>query len=811
MTSMTPAGKGMLSTEAARKSFFATVVDLYKSDLAFRGMVDFAVIGAVTLMFINPPHRVQWPWSDAQQDAIRPKPIPPSMNVPNRTTPTPTPGGGGQATVGPVVSIPFMDVLQHPRLGTDSLFDFDQSALSSSRPEDRPRLDAARLAIARADSEGAIEKLREANGDDANVALLRGAALVLQGTPEGNRTAEALWRQAVNAGNIQAKALLGRLLGSGWAGITANAAEAQRLIEAGVASGDRQAMRIAGLGYMSGDFGTLDPTKAAELFKRAADAGDVLAMGLYARVLADGIGIASPDGKQAEQYLRKAADAGLTVAQYTLGTWIIDQFSKGLIASPQEGVDWLKKVHEKGHTIYALNSLAVFHAETAKAPPWKDIPRATDYVRRCSGFAEQACQYNTAYTWEAGHFGSVNLPAARAHYEIARTLNHPTAAGEVKRLDGRLSQAQLAEAQEIERKVRSALKPIPQNILLQYPELSGPPPEAIAPGIPFISVPAQDKGGAGQGASQIGADAALDALRRRAYGHMEAKDYDSAIADFTDIIRQGNATWEDYNQRGMAHHSRRQLDDALEDYGRAISRNGQAYAAYHNRSLIHQEKGDLDSAMADLDSALKGDATNASYYLSRGHINFRRRAFQSAIEDYGKAIDLLTSDKSASNGDKAFAFLMRGKVRVQEAAAQGGKDVSMFMPALLDLEQALLANPNDAEAHFQIGWIADTIGNYRKAIESYTLAVKADPNHTTAYNNRGVIYGNRGQRDLALADYNDAIRADPQNQHAWANRAALFAAARNRKQAIADYRRALEIDPNYDYARNGLRKLGVRP
>lgn len=811
MTSTTPTGKGMLSTEAARKSFFSTVVDLYKSDLALRGMVDFAVIGAVTLMFINPPHRVQWPWSDAdtKQDTIRPKPITPGINLPDRTIPTP--GGGPQTTVGTVVSIPFMDVLQHPRLGMDSLIDFDQSAFSSSRLEDRPRLEAARLAIARSDNEGAIEKLREANGDDANVALLRGAALVLQGTAEGNRTAEALWRQAVNGGNTQAKALLGRLLGSGWAGITANATEAQRLIEAGVASNDRQAMRIAGLGYMSGDFGTLDPPKAADIFKRAADAGDVLAMALYARVLADGIGVASPDGKLAEQYLRKAAEAGLTVAQYTLGAWIIDEFSKGLIASPQEGLDWLKRAYEKGHTIYALNSLAVFHG-TAKAPPWKDIPRAMDYVRRCSGFAEQACQNNVGYAWEAGYFGSVDLPAARAHFEIARTLDHPTAAGEVKRLDAQLSQAQRTEAQTIEQKVRSALKPIPQNILLQYPELSGPPPEAIAPGIPLIDVPVQGKGGGGgQGAGQIGADATLDALRRRAYGHMEAKDYDSAIADFTDIIRQGSAAWEDYNQRGMAHHSRRQLDDALEDYSRAISRNGQAYAAYFNRSLVHQEKGDFDSAITDLNSAIKGEASNASYYLSRGHLNFKRRAFQSAIQDYDKVIELLTNDKSASNDDKAFAFLMRGKVRVQEAAAQGGKDASMFMPALLDLEQALLAKPNDAEAHFQIGWIADRIGNYRKAIESYTLAVKEDPNHSTAYNNRGVIYGNRGQRDLALADYNDAIRADPQNQHAWANRAALFAGARNRKQAIADYRRALEIDPNHEYARHGLRKLGVRP
>jgi len=163
---------------------------------------------------------------------------------------------------------------------------------------------------------------------------------------------------------------------------------------------------------------------------------------------------------------------------------------------------------------------------------------------------------------------------------------------------------------------------------------------------------------------------------------------------------------------------------------------------------------------------------------------------------------------------------LRGKAKVQEAIAcekmippdPSCNDKRKYVPALLDLEQALLAKPDYGPAHFQIGWIADTMGNKRKAIESYTYALKADPNDSTAYNNRGVIYGDMGQRDLALADYNDAIRTNPNNKFAWANRGALFGGMRRRRrQAIADFRHALAIDPNYAYAINGLRKLGARP
>src|ERR1700733_10526106 len=59
------ADTGMLSRTGARKSPLATVIDLYTNDLAFRGMTDFAAIGAVVMMFLSPPASVTWPWSSS--------------------------------------------------------------------------------------------------------------------------------------------------------------------------------------------------------------------------------------------------------------------------------------------------------------------------------------------------------------------------------------------------------------------------------------------------------------------------------------------------------------------------------------------------------------------------------------------------------------------------------------------------------------------------------------------------------------------------------------------------------------------------
>jgi len=417
---------------------------------------------------------------------------------------------------------------------------------------------------------------------------------------------------------------------------------------------------------------------------------------------------------------------------------------------------------------------------------------------------------------------------ARAHIEIARTLGYGRAAEQLKTLDASLTPAQLSAAKTEEQHVRAALKQPPPQIPLQYEGLvEPPPPKAVIASLEQFNGQSPASSGASSGngsATIVQSSPEIDALRKRAEAHVQEKDYDSAIADFTDIIRRGNASWEDYNQRGMAHHNKQQLDAAADDYARAIARDPHAAPPYFNRGLVYAEQGKNDDALADFNRAIKEDSTWPAYYSNRGDVYFRKGNYDAAFKDYDKYVDMVQKDAKATADVKGNAYLMRGKARVQKGIAEGDtcqrmippdpscNDKMKYMSAALDFEQALLAKPDLAEAHFQLAWIADTMGNKRKAIDSYTYALKSAPNYSMAYNNRGVIYGNMGQRDLAIADYNDAIRTNPKNQYAWANRGVLLAGTRRgRKQAIADLRQALAIDPSYEYAVNALRKLGVRP
>lgn len=1188
--------KGMLATEARRRSVFGTLVDLYKSDLAFRGMTDFAVIGGLVMMFIHPPQAVKWPWTgwlaSFQQSgdaggnggqSLLGGLTSSGQGGGSGGTSAPLSGTGKPAsssslgTGGPVVAIPFAQSLKSPRLGIGFLFDIDPKEFARSKPEDRGRLDAARRAVMLRVPDDIMEALRPANGNDPNVALLRGAAFAMRNTEASNKSAEVLWRQAAASGSLQAKALLGRLLLSGRPGINQDTDEGRRLIEEGAAAGDPQAMRFAGIGYLSGDFGTLNPVRAAELLKQGADAGDAMSMAVYARMLAEGIGLPSPDGKQAEVYLKNAANAGLTMAQHTLGDWYLAQYQQGLAPDLKDAVDWFTASYEKGRSLSALTQLAFIYAGVGKSPPWNDKKKAFEYVRKCSGFNHSQCQYNSGVGWNGGHLGARNVPLARAHFAIAAGLGYKSAEDLVTKLNASMTDAEKKKADAHEKQLRETLRPPPAEIPLQYANVAlPPPPEAseldgsgaaggnsivetedykvcvdgkadpaprgeacgrlIADGkgskeelalayfgrgyvnyrnkktkdalgdydealklYPTLTIALNNRGsihmasgesakaladfdaalavdprqknalankaellrtkgqlsdamtavtaalaidanfdwarrvkarivadtekleadkrkkddesektaantsstkslspgsepktdasvadtadyklcddtsakmadrfvacgrvidagrgtpeelavawfgrGAALGAENKSSEAtaaytdaiklnprslpslhnraliymrngdldkaaadlnaayainpkqknvlaaraellrrqghltealeqirgALDvdrnfkyantvrdsiladlkrlekekedqqakreepkasasdteitALRKRARAHLERSDYDSAIADYTDIIRQDKGVAHDFTSRAVAYQRKGELDQALRDYTRAIEMEGHEAVAHYNRSLIYKKRGEADKALEDLSAAIdKHGSTSVKYLADRADLLVQQNEYDKAVKDYDKVLELVDAKKDGKEV-VSNVYLLRGHAHLAQAKAQIARCHSLipspdncespltYATALLDYEASRAINPDNAAAHFHAGWIADTIGKVDIAIENYTKAIRADPNMTSAYNNRGVLYGNKRQWELAMADYTDAIRSDPKNKFAWANRGVLFANQRKRSRAIQDLRESLRIDPNYEYAKRSLRRLGVR-
>ena len=59
---------------------------------------------------------------------------------------------------------------------------------------------------------------------------------------------------------------------------------------------------------------------------------------------------------------------------------------------------------------------------------------------------------------------------------------------------------------------------------------------------------------------------------------------------------------------------------------------------------------------------------------------------------------------------------------------------------LAPYNQAIQANPRNAEAYMMRGFKYHTLGQYEKAIADYKRAIELDPNLVVAYTDRGVVY-----------------------------------------------------------------------
>src|SRR5262249_53589415 len=136
-------------------------------------------------------------------------------------------------------------------------------------------------------------------------------------------------------------------------------AEGIKLIENGVAGGDTYAMRLLAVGFLSGEFGRHDAAKAFALFRQAADAGDPVAREHLAWLHYSGLGGAGRDEAKARDYLRRAAEAGVTSAQFMLARWNWDRYDKRETDDLSDTYKWYERAYRRGYSSQALVNLAL--------------------------------------------------------------------------------------------------------------------------------------------------------------------------------------------------------------------------------------------------------------------------------------------------------------------------------------------------------------------------------------------------------------------------------------------------------------------
>jgi tetratricopeptide (TPR) repeat protein/tRNA A-37 threonylcarbamoyl transferase component Bud32 len=122
---------------------------------------------------------------------------------------------------------------------------------------------------------------------------------------------------------------------------------------------------------------------------------------------------------------------------------------------------------------------------------------------------------------------------------------------------------------------------------------------------------------------------------RRARGEL-----DSAVADWTEVIRLHPNDADAYRRRGASLLGAGQLGAAMDDCNQAIRLRPDWAWAYSTRGDVHAAKGDLNGAVADYEQAMQRNPKWEWPLLRRGLIYERMGNPRKALADYEKAVEL---------------------------------------------------------------------------------------------------------------------------------------------------------------------------
>jgi len=72
-------------------------------------------------------------------------------------------------------------------------------------------------------------------------------------------------------------------------------------------------------------------------------------------------------------------------------------------------------------------------------------------------------------------------------------------------------------------------------------------------------------------------------------------------------------------------------------------------------------------------------------------------------------------------------------------------EASINAGRIYQLQQRLIDNPRDIEAHLNLAMEYSLANNFVKAVEAYFVLLRIDPDNFHAYNNLGILYKKSGQ------------------------------------------------------------------
>jgi TPR repeat protein len=397
-----------------RRSFLGSLVQLYRSNATFRGFLDFAVFGGLTLLFLHPPDMTAL-WSVGSKLT---SPAAPQSGVRSNTaTPSPQPGQSGN----PAQSASSVVSKQGPR-------DF----LHLSPPATRPKLQEI---IDLADKRQFVEaqkRLDLLDATDPNVAYLR-ADLLLRQRGDLSAVRDA-YRRAAELGHPLAMLYAANMLMRGAGGPPDSALAFELLQQAYQQGVDDAGVSLAQRYYTDGELGMKDLPKAFEINSTLANKKHPTALNNLGVQYEQGIGTAVDTGRAFELF-RESAEFGNPAGMGNTGRMLA--LGKGVPRDIAAATVWLNKAIEAG-VPWAAMWLGNMYLRPPDGSP-SDPVLAAQVFRKGALRNYGPAQFALAQLYEDGHGLPRDLPMAYLYYGLANANGERAGAPKLADVEAKMS------------------------------------------------------------------------------------------------------------------------------------------------------------------------------------------------------------------------------------------------------------------------------------------------------------------------------------------------------------------------------------
>jgi Flp pilus assembly protein TadD len=201
---------------------------------------------------------------------------------------------------------------------------------------------------------------------------------------------------------------------------------------------------------------------------------------------------------------------------------------------------------------------------------------------------------------------------------------------------------------------------------------------------------------------------------------------------------------------------------------------------------------DYHSGIAIWSKTIAQRPQNGRAWNNLGYSYYKAGQLDSAVACLHRAIELLPTNAPT----RGMAYASLGNVLV----AQG-----RYNEAITQFSEALRLNPNDPDAHNDLGAALQQLGDREHAIGHLRTAIRLQPDHGRAHYNLSVLLTDLGKFDEALRELQAARRLLPDQPEVPFKLGLLLSSHGRYAEACANFTEALRLKPNFEQARQYLR------